>query len=109
MPGVLFVRGVQREFEDLLAVLIFSPEHGNRWLRSFAGAQATSSIMLAFRERRQRQVPLIYTMNPRHECRGFWVLDKYEFTDALLYKISFFMSEAPAVAPGAIVIVALPV
>ena len=27
----------------------------------------------------------------------------------LLYKISFFMSEAPAVAPGAIVIVALPV
>ena len=34
---------------------------------------------------------------------------KREFTDALLYKISFFMSEAPAVAPGAIVIVALPV
>ena len=34
---------------------------------------------------------------------------KFEFTDALLYKISFFMSEAPAVAPGAIVIVALPV
>ena len=27
----------------------------------------------------------------------------------LRYKISFFMSEAPAVAPGAIVIVALPV
>ena len=27
----------------------------------------------------------------------------------LNYKISFFMSEAPAVAPGAIVIVALPV
>ena len=25
LPGVLFVRGVQREFEDLLAVLIFSP------------------------------------------------------------------------------------
>ena len=23
LPGVLFVRGVQREFEDLLAVLIF--------------------------------------------------------------------------------------
>ena len=34
---------------------------------------------------------------------------KLEFTDALLYKISFFMSEAPAVAPGAIVIFALPV
>ena len=34
---------------------------------------------------------------------------KLGFTDALLYKISFFMSEAPAVAPGAIVIVALPV
>ena len=26
LPGVLFVLGVQREFEDLLAVLIFSPE-----------------------------------------------------------------------------------
>ena len=25
LPGVLCVRGVQREFEDLLAVLIFSP------------------------------------------------------------------------------------
>ena len=25
LPGVLFVRGLQREFEDLLAVLIFSP------------------------------------------------------------------------------------
>ena len=34
---------------------------------------------------------------------------KREFTDELLYKTSFFMSEAPAVAPGAIVIVALPV
>ena len=34
---------------------------------------------------------------------------KLEFTYALLYKISFFMSESPAVAPGAIVIVALPV
>ena len=31
------------------------------------------------------------------------------YVKALLYKISFFMSEAPAVAPGAIVIVALPV
>ena len=40
---------------------------------------------------------------------GFNVFDKWEFTYALLYKISFFMSEAPAVAPGAIVIVALPV
>ena len=29
LPGVLFVRGVQREFEDLLAVLIFSPV---RWV-----------------------------------------------------------------------------
>ena len=58
LPGVLFVRWVQREFEDLLAVLIFSPVHGNRWLRSFAGAQATSSMMLAFRERRQGQEPL---------------------------------------------------
>ena len=29
--------------------------------------------------------------------------------DGILYKISFFMSEAPPVAPGAIVIVALPV
>ena len=31
------------------------------------------------------------------------------YVKALLYKISFFMSEAPEVAPGAIVIVALPV
>ena len=31
------------------------------------------------------------------------------YLKALLYKISFFMSEAPAVDPGAIVIVALPV
>ena len=66
LPGVLCVRGLQREFEDLLAVLIFSPVHGNRWLRSFSNAQATSSMMLAFRKRRQEQVPLIYTMNPRH-------------------------------------------
>ena len=29
LPGVLFVRWVQREFEDLLAVLIFSPV---RWV-----------------------------------------------------------------------------
>ena len=29
LPGVLFVRGIQREFEDLLAVLIFSPV---RWV-----------------------------------------------------------------------------
>ena len=29
LPGVLCVRGVQREFEDLLAVLIFSPV---RWV-----------------------------------------------------------------------------
>ena len=29
LPGVLFVRGLQREFEDLLAVLIFSPV---RWI-----------------------------------------------------------------------------
>ena len=30
LPGVLCVRGVQREFEDLLAVLIFSPVRGNK-------------------------------------------------------------------------------
>ena len=29
LPGVLFVRGLQRDFEDLLAVLIFSPV---RWV-----------------------------------------------------------------------------
>ena len=29
LPGVLFVHGVRREFEDLLAVLIFSPV---RWV-----------------------------------------------------------------------------
>ena len=29
LPGVLCVRGVQREFEDLLAALIFSPV---RWV-----------------------------------------------------------------------------
>ena len=63
LPGVLFVRWVQREFEDLLAVLEFLPVRGNRWLRSFAGAQATSSTMLAFRERRQGQVPLFYENN----------------------------------------------
>ena len=28
LPGVLFVRWVQREFEDLLAVLMFSPVGG---------------------------------------------------------------------------------
>ena len=72
LPGVLFVRWVQREFEDLLAVLIFSPVHGNRWLPSFAGAQATSSMMLAFRERRQGQVPLyIYNESPAR-CRGLY-------------------------------------
>ena len=32
LPGVLFVRWVQREFEDLLAVLIFSPVGGNKRL-----------------------------------------------------------------------------
>ena len=32
LPGVLFVRGLQRDFEDLLAVLIFSPVGGNRRL-----------------------------------------------------------------------------
>ena len=34
LPGVLCVRGVQREFEDLLAVLIFSLVRGNRRLPS---------------------------------------------------------------------------
>ena len=34
LSGVLFVRGVQREFEDLLAVLIFSPVGGNKRLPS---------------------------------------------------------------------------
>ena len=65
MPCRAFVcvRGVHREFEDLLSVLIL----------------------------------------------GMNLTDKLEFTDALLYKISFLMSEAPSVAPGAIVIVALPV
>lgn len=33
LPGVLFVRWVQREFEDLLAVLIFSPV---RWVLKVA-------------------------------------------------------------------------
>lgn len=33
LPGVLCVRGVQREFEDLLAVLIFSPV---RWVLKVA-------------------------------------------------------------------------
>ena len=32
LPGVLCVRGVQREFEELLAVLIFSPVGGNKRL-----------------------------------------------------------------------------
>ena len=66
LPGVLCVRGVQREFEDLLAVLEVLPVRGNRWLRSFADAQATSSMTVAFVERRRGQVPLIYTTNPRH-------------------------------------------
>ena len=32
LPGVLFVSWLQREFEDLLAVLIFSPVGGNKRL-----------------------------------------------------------------------------
>ena len=36
LPGVLCVRGVQREFEDLLAVLIFSPVRGNGWVAGLA-------------------------------------------------------------------------
>ena len=61
LHGLYVQRGRQREFEDLLAVLIFSPVHGNRWLP-----------LLAFRERRQGQVPLyIYNESPTRakDCR----------------------------------------
>ena len=34
LPGVLFVRWVQRKFEDLLAVLIFSPVRWG-WMVAF--------------------------------------------------------------------------
>ena len=54
------------------------------------------------------------TVNPNWSYQGrqlncVTAVSKIGIPDALLYKISFFMSEAPAVAPGAIVIVALPV
>ena len=53
-PGAPMCAWVQREFEELLAVLIVSPVGGNRWLP-----------LTAFVERRQGQVPFyIYNESP---------------------------------------------
>ena len=41
-----------------------SSEASYGWLRSFADAQATLSMTVAFSERRRGQVPLIHTTKP---------------------------------------------
>ena len=46
LPGVLFVRGLQREFEDLLAVIIFSPCGGYRRLPSCQAYLARGQVPL---------------------------------------------------------------
>ena len=47
LPGVLYVRRVQREFEDLLAVLIFSPCGGYRRLPSCQTYLARGQVPLS--------------------------------------------------------------
>ena len=49
------------------------------WLRSFADAQATSSMTVALGERRRGQVPLLYIQRSPARMPGLYLADKWEF------------------------------